>query len=103
VVETVTEKGEGRSAEVDPQIRAHEQLSSANPLPPDQLGTRKSLSRVDPAQVLEAGGGKATIIIYRNLTLLVSRLRARVNGRADLRRFRDCRRMMELSKRLELD
>ena len=37
--------------------------SSANPLPPDQLGTRKSLSRVDPAVrpgALSGGGGRVT-------------------------------------------
>ena len=44
-------------------LKSRRTESSANSLPPDQLGTRKSLSRVDPAAragALPGGGGRVT-------------------------------------------
>jgi hypothetical protein len=74
-------------------------------LPPDQLGTRKSLLHVDPAVrsgVLAGvgGGGKVFAIIYPLYSCLAYyELVSTVKPSC----FRDCRRMMKVSKQLGLD
>jgi len=64
---------------------------SANPLPPDGRASHVLTPR-------RPGALAGVTPPSHPPTLCVSRLRARVDGRAELRRFRDRRRMMEVSK-----